>query len=52
MDDVSKNALIEKIEYIMSYLLSRKYDRDIKIYYKKVEITNDNNDQTRDIDKE
>ena len=49
MDDVSKNALIERIEYITSYLLSRKYDRDIKIYFKKVEITNGNDDQSRTI---
>lgn len=35
MDEVSKNRTIERIEHILSYLLSRKYDRDIKIYFKK-----------------
>lgn len=49
MDKVSKNALLGRIEYIMSYLLSKKYDADIKIYLKKEEITNDDFDKTRDI---
>lgn len=42
MDDVSKNEIIERIEKILSYLLSKKYDADIKIYFKKEKITNGN----------
>ena len=52
MDNVSKNAIIERIEYILSYLLSRKHNANVKIYFKKVEITNDNNDSSRSISKE
>lgn len=46
MDEVSKNALIEKIEYIMSYLMSKKHECEIKIYYKKDGITNGDNDKS------
>jgi hypothetical protein len=49
MDGVSKNEIIERIEYIMSYLLSKKHDADIKIYLKKEQITNGDFDQTRSI---
>ena len=42
MDKVSKIELIEKIEDILSYLLSKKHDADIKIYFKKDGITNGN----------
>lgn len=52
MDRVSKNALIERIEYTLSYLLSNKHNADVKIYFKKVEITNDNVNTSRDITKE
>ena len=52
MDKVSKNEIIGRIEYIMSYLLSKKYNADIKIYLKKDEITNGNSDTTRDFNKE
>lgn len=51
MSKVSRNEIIERIEYIMSYLLSKKYDADIKVYMKKEEITNGNGDKTRDIEK-
>lgn len=51
MNNVRKNEIIGRIEYIMSYLLSKKYDADIKVYMKKEEITNGNGDKTRDIDK-
>lgn len=50
MDRVSKNEIIERIEYILSYLLSRKHNADIKIYLKKEQITNGNSDQTKHID--
>ena len=36
MNDDEKNNVISRIEYIMSYLLSRKYDADIKIYFKRI----------------
>lgn len=52
MDSVSKNEIIGRIEYIMSYLLSKKYNADIKIYLKKEQITNGDDDKTRDIEKE
>lgn len=50
MDRVSKNEIIERIEYILSYLLSKKHNANIKIYLKKEQITNDNSDQTEYID--
>lgn len=44
MDKVSKLELIKKIEDTLSYLLSRKYNADIKIYFKKDGITSDDED--------
>lgn len=44
MDGVSKKEIIERIEYILSHLLSKKHDADIKIYFKKEKITNGNDD--------
>ena len=52
MDKVSKNELIERIEYIMSYLLSKKHNADIKIHIKKEKITNGNNDTSSDLSEE
>lgn len=52
MDKVSKNEIMGRIEYIMSYLLSKKHDCDIRIYLKKDEITNGNNDTSNDISEE
>lgn len=49
MDNVSKNEIIERIEYILSYLLSKKHDADIKIYFKKEKITNGDSDKIGDI---
>lgn len=49
MNKVHKNEIIGRIEYIMSYLLSKKYDADVKIHLKKEQITNDNISKTRDI---
>lgn len=49
MDSVSKNEIRGRIEYIMSYLLSKKYDADVKIYLKKEKITNGDSNQSRDI---
>ena len=49
MDKVSKNEIVGRIEYIMNYLLSKKYDCDIRIYLKKEKITNGNVDKTGDI---
>ena len=43
MDSVSKNEIIGRIEYIMSHLLSKKYNADIKIHLKKEQITNGEN---------
>lgn len=51
MNNVRKNEIIGRIEYIMSYLLSKKYDADIKVYMKKEEITNGDSDKTGNIDK-
>ena len=50
MDSVSKNEIIGRIEYIMGYLLSKKYDADVKIHLKKEQITNGNSDQTGNIE--
>ena len=52
MDNVSKREIIERIEYILSYLLSKKHNADIKIYFKKDEITNGNCDKSGDINEE
>lgn len=46
MDTVSKNEIIGRVEYIVSYILSRKYDADVKIYFKKDEFTNGYNVET------
>lgn len=51
MSKVSRNEIIERIEYIMSYLLSKKYDADIKVYMKKEEITNGDSNKTGNIEK-
>lgn len=52
MDSVSKNEIMNRIEYIMSYLLSKKHDADIKIYLKKDGITNGNEDTSSNIREE
>lgn len=49
MKKVSKNETISRIEYIMSYLLSKKHNADIRIYIKKEKITNVDIDKTGDI---
>mgnify|MGYP007053757061 CR=1 FL=1 len=49
MDEVSKNRTIERIEHILSYLLSRKYDHDIKIYFKKDGVKGDNGNKAGNI---
>ena len=52
MDEASKNYIIERIEYILSYLLSRKHDSDITISFKKVGENDGNNRKTDNIRKE
>lgn len=52
MDSVSKNEIRERIEYILSYLLSKKHNCNVKIYLKKETITNDNTDKTRNLEEE
>ena len=49
MNNVRKNEIIGRIEYIIGYLLSKKYDADVKVHLKKDEITNDDTNKTRDI---
>lgn len=49
MNNVSRKELIERIEDVLSYILSKKYNCKIQIHLKKGEITNDNIDQTRNI---
>ena len=51
MDEVSRKEVIGRIEYIMSYLLSKKYNADVKIHMKKEQITNGDNNQTGNIRK-
>ena len=52
MDTVSKKEIIERMEYILSHLLSKKFDADIKIRFKKEKITNDNCDKSGAIGEE
>lgn len=52
MDEASKTRIVERIEYILSYLLSRKHDRDIKIYFKKVSEFDGNGYKAGDIGEE
>lgn len=52
MNETSKTRIIERIEYILSYLLSRKYDHDIKIYFKKGRVIDGDIDTTGDIGEE
>ena len=49
VDRVSKTEIIERVEYILSYLLSKKHNADIKITFKKEKITNGNCDKSRNI---
>ena len=51
MDKVSREEVIGRIEYIMSYLLSKKYDADVKIHLKKDGITNANESKSNNIRK-
>lgn len=51
MNNVHKNEIIGRIEYIMSYLLSKKYDANINVRMKKEEITNGDSNKTGDIEK-
>lgn len=51
MDEVSRNEIRGRIEYIMSYLLSKKYNADVKIHLKKEQITNDDINKSGDITK-
>ena len=51
VDRVSKTEIIERVEYILSYLLSKKHNADIKIVFKKEKITNGNCDKSGDINK-
>lgn len=46
---VSKTEIIERVEYILSYLLSKKHNADIKIIFKKEENTNGNSNTSRSI---
>ena len=52
MSNVSKKELIERIEDVLSYILSKKYDCKVRIHMKKDEITNGDNNTSRDIGKE
>ena len=49
MDKVSRNEIRGRIEHIMSYLLSKKYDADIKIHLKKEKITNGDDNKSGNI---
>lgn len=51
MDKVSRNELLTRIEDVLSYLLSKKYDANIKIHLKKEQITNDDIIESRTIAK-
>lgn len=48
---MNRNDTIVRIEYILSYLLSRKHNADVKVYFKKEKETNGDENQTRTIKK-
>lgn len=52
MDDVSKNEIVARMEYILSYLLSKRHNANIKITFKKENTTNGNGNKTGSITKE
>ena len=52
MNKVSRNSIIERIEDCLSYILSKKYNCDVKIYLKKDEITNVDSNKTPTIEEE
>lgn len=52
MDSVSKNEIMNRIEHIMGYLLSKKYNADVKIHLKKDGITNGDEDKSEDFREE
>lgn len=49
MNEEQKNTIIERIEDVLSYLLSRKYDCDIKIHFKRMENSYGNGNKTGSI---
>lgn len=49
---MDKNKTIARIEYILSYLLSRKHNASVKITFKKENYIDGNTNQTRGITKE
>ena len=52
VDKVSKNRIIERIEYILGYLLSKKYDHNITIHFKKARTIDGHNGASGDIREE
>ncbi len=46
---MDKNRVIERMEYILSYLLSRKHNASVKITFKKENVESGNKDKTRTI---
>jgi hypothetical protein len=44
---MNKNNIIERMEYILGYLLSRKHNASVKIYFKKENDINGDKNQTR-----
>ena len=51
MNNDSKYELLTKIEYILSYLLSKQHGVNVKISFKKENDVNGNTDKTGDISK-
>ena len=49
MSNVSKSEIIERMEDVLSYILSRKYNCKIQIHLKKGEITNGDINKTGNI---
>ena len=52
MDNKSKYELVTRIEDILNYLLSKRYNVNVKIEFDKEKYLDGNTDQTRSITKE
>ena len=52
MDNESKYKLVCRIEDILNYLLSKRYNVNVKIEFEKEKYIDGNTDSTRDFEKE
>ena len=52
MDDKSKYELVTRIEDVLNYLLSKRYNVNVKIEFEKEKYLNGNTDKSGDFKKE